>query len=211
VIQLFLADDHTLFREGIKQILSNYKDISVTGEADNGEETLKNIRRHGYDVILLDNALPDMDSLEILKQIKNMRPNSRILILSLYSEGKNAIQAFKAGACGYLSMRESIAELISAIRRVATGEKYVSRAIAEALVSHLDELPYQPKHQQLSKREYQVMLRIAAGKSIKEIGRELDLKSSTVSTLRRRMLRKMEMKNNADITRYVIEEHLLNL
>lgn len=210
MIELFLADDHTLFREGLKQILSHYKDISVIGEAENGKETIKNLQQHVYDVILLDNALPDMDSLEILRQIKDMRPESHILILSLYSEGKNAIQAFRAGASGYLSMRESIAELITAIRRVATGKKYVSRSIAEALVSQLDETTLRPKHSRLSKREYQVMLLIASGKSIKEISRELHLRSSTVSTLRGRMLKKLELENNAEITRYVMNEHLLD-
>lgn len=210
MIRLFLADDHTLFREGIKQILSEYQDISVKGEAENGNETLQSVFRENYDVIILDISLPDINGMEILRQIKDRKPDSRVLMLSMYSEEQYAMKAFRSGASGYLTKSEAPHELISAIRKISEGGTYISVTTAEKMVSQLNEFQEKPKHTQLSEREYEVMLKIASGEKLNEIAQDLKLSSSTISTIRQRVLKKMEMESNADLTRYVLKEKLLS-
>jgi len=205
MIRIFLADNQDLFREGLKEILSKNRDIQVTGEASTGENTLIKTLNNDYDVILLDVSLPDLNWLDILNQIKEVKANAKILVMSMHSEGQNAYQAYRAGASGYFSKKSGKDELLQAIHKVAAGGRYVAAAVAEELVTRISIGKEQPLHDKLSTREYQVMLMIAAGKGVKEIARELERSPSTVSTLRRRILTKMKMKNSAEIMKYVIK------
>ena len=205
MIRIFLADNQDLFREGLKEILSKNQDIQVTGEASTGENTLIKTLNNDYDVILLDVSLPDLNWLDILNQIKEVKANAKILVMSMHSEGQNAYQAYRAGASGYFSKKSGKDELLQAIHKVAAGGRYVAAAVAEELVTRISIGKEQPLHDKLSTREYQVMLMIAAGKGVKEIARELERSPSTVSTLRRRILTKMKMKNSAEIMKYVIK------
>jgi len=209
MIRILLADDHTLFREGLKQIFSDTNDIVVVGEASSGREVIENMMKKKYDAVVLDISMPDMSGLEVLKQLKNQNSNIPILILSMYSEEQYAVRVFRAGADGYITKTQASKELIDAIRKVAEGGKYVSETVAEKLVISLDPGLESPNYEKLSDREYQVMILIASGKTVKEIANELQLRVSTVSTLRSRILKKLNMKNNAQIMHYAIEEKLI--
>ena len=206
MIHVFLADSQDLFREGLKEILSKNQEIQVTGEASTGENTLIKTLNNDYDVILLDVSLPDLNWLDILHQIKEIKPEANVLILSMHSEGQNAFQAYKAGASGYFSKGSGKDELMQAIRKVAAGGRYVAPAVAEELVTSISIGNEQPLHDKLSTREYQVMMMIASGKGVKDIAGELERSPSTISTLRRRILNKMKMKNSAEIMKYVIND-----
>lgn len=209
MIRVFLADDHTLFREGLKQIFSDTKDIVVKGEGSSGQEVIDKIEHKNFDVVILDISMPDMSGLDILKQVKTKSPETAILILSMYAEDQYAVRAFRAGAAGYLTKAQAPTELLDAIRKIAVGGKYISERAAEKLVTSLDPNVGTPDFQKLSDREYQIMLMIASGKTVKEIASELVLSGSTVSTLRARILKKMNFENNADITHYVLQEKLI--
>jgi DNA-binding NarL/FixJ family response regulator len=210
MIRVFLADDHTLFREGLKQIFSDTKDIVVKGEGSSGQEVINKIEQQNYDVVILDISMPDMNGLEILKQVKTKKPETAILILSMYAEDQYAVRAFRAGAAGYLTKAQAPNELLDAIRKIAVGGKYISEDAAEKLVTSLDPTIVTPDFQKLSDREYQIMLMIASGKTVREIAVELVLSGSTVSTLRARLLKKMNFKNNSEITHYVMQEKLID-
>ena len=209
MIRILLADDHTLFREGLKQIFSDTNDIVVEGEASSGQEVIENMRKKKYDAVVLDISMPDMNGLEVLKKLKNQNSNIPILILSMYSEEQYAVRVFRAGADGYITKTQASKELIDAIRKVAEGGKYVSDTVAEKLVISLDPGLERPNYEKLSDREYQVMILIASGKTVKEIADELQLRVSTVSTLRSRILKKLNLKNNAQIMHYAIGEKLI--
>lgn len=209
MIRILLADDHTLFREGLKQIFSDTNDIVVEGEASSGQEVVENVMKKKYDAVVLDISMPGMNGLEVLKKLKNQNSNIPILILSMYSEEQYAVRVFRAGADGYVTKTQASKELIDAIRKVAEGGKYVSDTVAEKLVVSLDPGLEHPNYEKLSDREYQVMILIASGKTVKEIANELQLRVSTVSTLRSRILKKLNLKNNAQIMHYAIEEKLI--
>jgi two-component system invasion response regulator UvrY len=209
MIQLLLVDDHTLFREGLKQIFSDTNDIVVAAEASSGQEALNKIKENNCDVVILDISMPDMNGINVLKQIRKLKFNVPILILSMYSEEQYAISAYQAGADGYLTKSEAPKELLNAVRKVASGGKYVGEGAAEKLVTSLNGNNKFPYYKKLSHREYQVMLMIGKGKSIKKISEELNLRSSTVSTLKARMFKKLKMKNNEEIVKYVNEEGLI--
>jgi two-component system invasion response regulator UvrY len=209
VIRILISDDHAIVREGIKQILADTDDLVVAGEATNGHEVIEHVRREDWGMVLLDLAMPGKDGLETLKEIKREKPKLPVLVLSIYPEEQYAVRALKAGASGYLTKESAPEELIAAIRKVSQGGKYISSSLAEKLASHLEVDADKPFHEALSDREYQVMLMIASGKTVKEIGDEMCLSVKTVSTYRVRALSKMGMKNNSEFTYYAIKYGLI--
>ena len=209
MIKILISDDHAIVREGLKQILADTDDLVVAGEAANGHEVLEHIRREDWDLVLLDLAMPGKDGLETLKELKKEKPKLPVLVLSIYPEEQYAVRALKAGASGYLTKESAPEELIAAIRKVSQGGKYISSSLAENLASHLEMDTDKPVHELLSDREYQVMLLIASGKTVKEIADEMHLSVKTVSTYRVRALTKMGMKNNSTFTYYAIKHGLI--
>ena len=210
MIRILVADDHAIVREGLKQILADVSDMTVCDEAASGAETLAKIRKREYDVVLLDISMPGRSGLEILKDIKTEHPKQPVLILSMHAEEQYAVRALRAGASGYLTKASAPDELIGAIRKVSYGRKYVSASLAEKLAFALDIDTKNPPHETLSDREYQVMLMIASGKSVKEIAAELCLSVKTISTYRTRVMEKMNMKKNAELTLYAVRNRLMD-
>ena len=210
MIRILIADDHTLVREGFKQILSDLPDMAVTDEASNGKEVLDKIRESDFDVVLLDISMPGQSGLDILKQIKLLRPRLPVLILSMYSEEQYAIRTMRAGAAGYLTKDSVPDELIEALRTVSLGKKYITFSLAEKLAFELNADTKRLPHEGLSDREYQVMCMIASGKAVSQIAREISLSVKTISTHRARILKKMKMKNNAELTHYAIKHGLVD-
>ena len=208
-IRVLLADDHLMFREGVKEVLSHTPDIVVTNEAGNAQEVLDKMHNVDFDVIVLDISMPGRNSIDILKQLKQMKPHLQLLILSMYPEDQYAYRAIRAGASGYLTKSKATKELIEAIRKVASGRKYISPEVAEQLAIDLERDFNGPLHRRLSDREYEVMCMIASGKTVKQIAEELALSVSSISTLRARMLRKLEMRTNAEVTHYAIKHNLV--
>jgi len=209
MIKLLIADDHPIVREGLKQILSASPDIVISGEASDGKEALNKIRKEKYDVVLLDISMPKKNGIEILDEIRKEKIKPRILILSIHSEEQYAIRALKAGAYGYLTKDSAPNELISAIKKISIGKKYVSPSLTEKLLDNLEVSLDKPPHEALSSREYQIMLLLASGKRVTEIATELFLNVKTVSTYKTRILKKMKMKNTFEIIYYAIKNRLI--
>jgi DNA-binding NarL/FixJ family response regulator len=210
MIKVLIADDHPIVRQGLRQVLKETSDIVVAGEAGTGPETLDEVSKNDYDVVLLDISMPGRSGLDILRQLKLENPDLRVLILSTYPEEQYAVRSLKDGAEGYLTKASIPDELVAAIRKAASGRKYVSSALAEKLAFDLNVNSQKPVHETLSDREYQVMCMIASGKMAKEIAAELALSVKTISTYRTRILEKLQMKNNAEITLYAIKQGLVN-
>ncbi len=208
MIKVLIADDHALVREGLKQVIGQHSDIEVTGEAKNGQEALEKVWKEEFDVVLLDISMPGRSGMDILKEIKSAKPKLNVLMLSMHPEKQYAVRALKAGASGYLTKESAPDELIDAIRRVSMGLKYVTISLAEKLAAELGDDQNKPLHEQLSDREFQVMVKIAKGNTVKEIAANLSLSVKTISTYRTRVLEKMNMKNNSDITSYLMENDL---
>jgi len=209
VIRILVVDDHTIVREGLKQILADTPDMEVTGEAADGNQALERARSGGYDIVLLDIAMPGRNGLEILKLLKYERPDLPVLMLSMYPEEQFAVRTLRSGASGYLTKESAPEELVTAIRKVRGGGKYVTASLAERLAFHLEGDPDRPPHERLSDREYQVVTMIASGKTVGEIAEELGLSVKTVSTNRSRALLKMGMKTNAELTYYAVKQGLV--
>jgi len=210
MIRILIADDHAIVREGLKQILTEIPNIKVADEACNGQETFEKVWKNEYDVVVLDVSMPGRSGLEVLKQIKGVRPKLPVLILSMHPEGQYAVRALRAGAAGYLTKESAPDELITAIRKVSEGGKYVTLSLAEKMAFDLEAGAYHPPHETLSDREYQVLCMIASGKTVKGIAEELCLSSKTISTYRSRIMEKMKMKNNAELTYYAIKHELVD-
>ena len=210
MLKVLIADDHPVVREGLKQIVTETQDMVVAGEANNGQEVLNKIREGDYDVIVLDITMPGRNGMDVLKQLRSERPRLPVLILSIHSEEQYALRALRAGASGYLTKESAPDELVVAIRKVSWGGKYISSSLAEKLAFKLEVGREQAPHETLSDREYQVMCRIASGKTVMEIARELSLSEKTISTYRSRILEKMKMKNNAELTYYAIKNQLVD-
>jgi DNA-binding NarL/FixJ family response regulator len=208
MIKVLVADDHAIVRAGLKQYVSDTTDIIVADEAGNGEEALNKALKNDYDVILLDITLPGRNGLDILKQLKSQKPEVKILILTIHPEDQYAMRTLRAGASGYLTKESAPQELISAIRKVAAGGKYISSSLAEKLAFDFRGNQVKPLHQVLSDREYQIMCMIAAGKRLSDIAKELDLSVKTVSSYRSRLLRKLNLKNNTELVRYTLDNQL---
>lgn len=208
MIKVLIADDHTLVREGLKQIIDQHSDIKVTGEAKNGQEALEQVWKDDFDVVLLDISMPGRSGMDVLKEIKSAKHDLNVLMLSMHPEEQYAVRALRAGASGYLTKESAPDELIDAIRRVSIGLKYVTLSLAEKLAMELKFDRDKPLHEQLSDREFQVMQMIARGHTIKEIAEDISLSVKTISTYRTRVLEKMNMKSNSDITSYLMENNL---
>ena len=210
MINIIIVDDHPIVRQGLKQILSEEPDMAMFGEAQNSQEVLELIRKQEWDVVVLDITMPGSGGLDVLKEIKHERPKLPVLILSIHPEDQYAVRALKAGASGYLNKESAPEELVRAIRKILRGGKYVSSALAEKMAFNLDMEAGKPLHETLSDREYQVLLMIASGKTTSEIAEEMALSVKTVSTYRARILEKMKMKSNVDLTSYVIKNNLID-
>jgi two-component system invasion response regulator UvrY len=209
MVRILLTDDHTLFREGLKKILSATPDLIVAGEAATGNDALRMVQEDSYDLVVLDIAMPDKHGLDVLKDLRLRFPDLPILMLSMYPEEQYGVRVLKAGAAGYLTKGSAPDELIAAIRRAACGGKYIGGSLAEHLASELIRGVTGPLHKQLSDREYQVMFMLAGGARVRDIADKLCLSSTTVSTYRARILEKMGMKTNSELTRYAMENGLL--
>ncbi|MBP6365849.1 MAG: response regulator transcription factor [Nitrosomonas sp.] len=210
MINVMIADDHAIVRQGLKQILSETDDIKVTGEAETGFQAIKIARQQDFDVMLLDISLPDRNGIDILKQIKKDRPNLAVLMLSMHNEHEFAIRALKAGAAGYLNKQSAPAQLVVAIRQVAAGDKYVSSAVAQELANSINTDADKPLYTTLSDREYQTLCFIAEGKTLSEISAEMFLSPKTVSVYRARLLEKLNLSNNSELIRYAIKNKLVD-
>lgn len=209
MLKILVADDHPVVRMGLKQILSETKDMTVADEAQTGQEILKKVAKNDYDVILLDISMPGKNGLDILRELKNKKPKIPVLILSIYPEDQYAVRVLKLGAAGYLTKESAPEELINAIRKVAQGRKYISATLAEKLAADLEFDSEKPPHENLSDREYQVLCLLASGKRLKDIADQLDLSIKTISTYRTRILDKMNMNNNAEMIRYALQNKLV--
>ncbi|GMR08523.1 MAG: response regulator transcription factor [Gammaproteobacteria bacterium] len=208
--RVLIVDDHAIVRAGLKQLLNDCPDVVATDEATNSHEALKKIREQDWDVVLLDISMPGKNGLEILKQIKRERPKAAVLILSMHAENQYALRALKAGAAGYLTKGCIPEQLLAAVAKVARGGKYITPALAEKLANALDPNVGDAPHEALSNRELQVFQLLSAGKQVSQIGEELSLSSKTVSAHRANILKKMRMKNNAELMFYAIDNGLVN-
>lgn len=209
MIRVLIADDHAMLRRGIRQILAEIPGLEAVDEATNGQEVLAKAAKDRYDLVLLDISMPGRSGLDVLKQLKAEKPRLPVLVVSMHPEEQYALRALKAGASGYLTKESAPDELIAAVQKILDGGKYVSGSLAERFVTELSNPADKPPHETLSDREYEILCMIASGKTVSEIGEELALSVKTVSTYRTRILDKMNMKNNAEMTRYVIENRLL--
>jgi len=211
MIRILIADDHAIVREGLKQIVAQTADIHVVGEATNAAEVLSKLRTMKVDLVLLDISMPGRSGLDVLIEARKEYPELPVLILSLHAEDQYAVRALKAGAAGYLTKESAPDQLIAAIRKASSGGKYISPRLAERLALNLVSDKGVPPHELLSNREFQVFRMLALGKTVTEIADELSLSVKTISTNRTRILEKMVMKNNAEITQYALEHNLISL
>ncbi|SDB87334.1 response regulator transcription factor RqpR [Paraburkholderia lycopersici] len=209
--RILLVDDHAVVRQGVRQLLIDRGIASEVIEAQTGAEALAAIAKHACDVVLLDISLPDMNGVEVLKRAKKKAPRVPVLMFSMYREDQYAVRALKAGAAGYLSKTVDAAQMIAAIQQVAAGRKYVSPAMAEALADYVLVDGEQLPHEKLSDREYQTLCMLASGKRLTDIAHALSLSVKTVSVYRTRLLEKMKLTNNAELTFYVMSNRLVDL
>ena len=208
MLKVLIADDHPVVRRGLKQIIAEAADMVVSDEAANGWDVLEKVRTGNYDVVVMDITMPGKDGMDTLAQLKSENPGLAVLMLSMHPEEQFAVRALRAGASGYLTKESAQEELVAAIRRVSQGRNYVSSALAERLASVVRYGEHAP-HETLSDREYQVMRLLASGKTVTEIAKALALSVKTTSTYRSRVLKKMCLKTNADLTRYAINNRLV--
>ena len=207
--RILIADDHQIVRAGLKNLLAEYKEFTVAGEAGSGAETVKMVRASDWDLVLLDITMPDMNGVDTLQQIKRSKPDLPVLILSMHPEDQYAVNLLRAGANGYVCKECAPEQLIGAIRTVVAGRRYVSPALGDQLAHDLSGDAQKALHTELSEREFQVFCKLAAGQAVSEIANELFLSVKTVSTYRSRILEKMGMKTNANLTYYAIKHGLI--
>ncbi len=210
-LNLLLVDDHTIVRQGVRQLLLDRNVAREVAEAESGAEALALAERSSFDTILLDISLPDMNGIEVLKRLKRKLPATPVLMFSMYREDQYAVRALKAGAAGYLSKTVNAAQMISAIQQVAAGRKYVSLALAEALAEYVSFENEPLPHEKLSDREYQTLCMLASGRRLTDIANVLSLSVKTVSVYRTRLLEKMKLSNNAELTFYAMSNKLLDM
>ncbi|HEX9772943.1 MAG TPA: response regulator transcription factor [Steroidobacteraceae bacterium] len=206
--RVLIADDHALFRAGLRQFLAQSLSSADIGEAASGNETLTCLQQKEWDLLVLDINMPDRSGLDILRHVRSGHPATRVLVLSGYPERQYALNVLRAGASGYIAKDSAPDELLKAVRIVLQGRRYVSESLAELLLLDLDKAD-KPLHSLLSDREFQIFGKLAAGHGVSEIGRELCLSVKTVSTYRTRILEKMRMKSNADLTSYALRNEII--
>jgi len=210
MIRLVIADDHTIVREGLKQVLAAAADLAIAGEARDGFEVMARVRELDFEVLLLDMSMPGKSGIELIKQVRAEKPKLRILVLSMHEEPQYAVRAIKAGASGYLTKDSASAQLVQAIRKVAGGGAFISAEVAEQLA--LGAMPQVdgPPHGALSDREFQVFQMLVSGKSVTDIGNELNLSVKTVSTHKAHIMQKMQLANQTEMIRYAIAHGLMD-
>ena len=208
-MKVLIADDHAIVREGLKQLVASMEEISLVDESMDGLDVLAKIEKNKYDLLIMDISMPGISGMDVLKRMKETDKKVNVLILSIHPEEQYAIQAFKLGASGYLCKDSIYEEIVAAIRKIISGGKYVSSSLAEKIIpgENFDRL--KSPHNSLSEREFQIMCMIARGKSVKKIAEELIISDKTVSTYRSRILEKMGMKTNADLTYYAIKNNMI--
>ena len=209
MIRILIADDHAIVRAGLKQFIADHADMHVAAEAATGTEAIAAVRAQEFDVVLLDISMPDKNGIDTLKTIKHVRPELPVLMLSAYAEDQYAVNLLRAGAAGYLNKEAASSQLVSAIRTVVLGRKFVSPSLAQILADGVSGDADRPLHAELSQREFQIFCKLAAGAAVSKIADELNLSVKTVSTYRTRVLEKMAMKSNADLTYYAIKNGLI--
>jgi DNA-binding NarL/FixJ family response regulator len=209
-MRFLIADDHAVVRRGLMEILGDEFANSAFGEAKTAQEALVQVQKQNWDVVILDISMPGKNGLDILAELKQLRPHAPVLVLSMHSEEQFARRALRGGAAGYLTKESVAEELVKAVRRVLSGGRYISASLAEKLAWDLEGKGEKPLHELLSNREFSVLRMIASGKAMKEIADELTLSVKTVSTYRRRILEKFEMRSNAELIRYAVQNHLVD-
>ena len=209
MIKVLVADDHAIVRRGLRQILAETEDVMVGGEAATAQEVLTLVRAERWNAVILDISLPGAKGLELLGEVHKERPELPVLILTVHSEDQYAVRAIKAGAAGFLTKESAPEKLIEAVRKVASGGRYVSAELAETLASFLAGETAGAPHQRLSDREFEILKMLASGKTVSQVARELSLSVKTVSTHRTRILKKMGMKTNAELTHYAVRSKLV--
>jgi two-component system, NarL family, invasion response regulator UvrY len=206
---VLIADDHAMIRTGLRHYLEQDRSITPIAECATGTETLEQLRKGQWDLVILDINMPDRSGIDILRHIRAGHPNTRVLVMSGFSEKQYAINVLRAGASGYLAKDQAPEEFLRAVRTVLSGKRFVSAALSEMLVGALDEPTDQPLHSALSQREFQIMCKLAVGRSVSEIAKEVSISVKTVSTYRARVLEKMNFKTNADLTTYALRNGLI--
>lgn len=210
MIRVLIADDHAILRRGLRQIIAETDDLTVVGEAENSAQAVKFVRDAECDVVVLDISMPDRHGIDTLKLIKQERPRVAVLMLSMHPENQYAVRALRAGAAGYLTKQSAPAQLVTAIRQVHQGKKFVTPGVAEELANSITRPTDEPGHHLLSNREFQTMRLIASGRTLTDIAKEMSLSVKTVSVYRGRVLEKLQLKNNAELTRYAIKNKLVD-
>ena len=208
-MKILICDDHNIVRDGLREILQQIEGVSLIAEAKDANDVLIMLKNDFFDVLLLDISLPDKSGLEVLKLVKEKWPSTNVLMLSMFPQEQYAIRALKLGASGYLTKNTASSELLTAVKCVSKGGKYISQALAESLALNLDKDTVRQKHENLSDREFEIMIRLANGKSLLDIGNELYISVKTVSTYRSRLMGKMELTKNTELTKYCIENNLI--
>lgn len=208
--QILLVDDHSIVRQGLRNLIELEADLEVTGEASSGVEALKLVRNNSYDIVVLDISMPDKNGVDTLYDLKHISPDLPVLILSGYAEAQYALNLIRSGCKGYLSKDADPDEIIKAIRTIANGKRYISAELAELMTEQLVHPSEKQLHEALSDREFQVFFKLAGGLSPSEIASELNISIKTVSTYRTRVLEKMSLKTNADLTYYAIKNALIS-
>jgi DNA-binding NarL/FixJ family response regulator len=209
MIKILIADDHHIVRQGLRQIVMSDNQMTIVGEAANGNELLNLVRKTATDVVVLDISMPGRNGLETLKDLKRDYPSLPVIILSMHPEDQYAVRVFKAGAAGYMNKETATEELVAAIKKVYKGGKYISSQLAELLATHIQSNHESEPHKSLSDRELEVFYLLAGGKAVGQIAEELNLSVKTISTYRARILEKMNLTTNADLTRYAFDYQLL--
>ena len=211
MIRVIICDDHPIVREGVRMVIRQEKDISIEEEASGGQELLSKLTGRQFDIIILDIGLPGgPDGIELLKAISQDHPRTPVLVMSMHPENQLGMRALKAGACGYLVKGSDPSELITAIRKIASGGKYISQPLAERLAEEVATHRTRPAHEKLSDREYRVLCLLATGKGVSEIASQLFISPATVGTYRSRVLSKLNLNNTAELVRYAVEHRLLD-
>lgn len=209
-IKVFITDDHAMVRKGLRQILEESEDIEVTGEAADYPGLMAGLRQHACDVLVIDVAMPGRNGIDALKQIVKDRPGTKALVVSMYPADQFALRALKAGALGYLTKTMGPELLVEAIRTVAAGRRFVTQEVALALAQNIGTDMDRPRHDTLSDREFQTLRLIASGHKLSQIASEMSLSAKTVSVYRARVLEKLGLKTNSELTRYALEHHLVD-